>query len=191
MSMYAVVAPGLSCIYSNWKDVERVKELYPYPKWVKVQDEKQAEEWLKRNSYGHGLRTISKYGDILPNLYVSATYRIFENCVCIVYDTSKIGSIRVPNGDYLVEYKEDSIRVKIPEFYVSEESIAGHLSVVYNILDIIGEFVDIDITLPYYSIYYCLASYKGNKLRAAVILRDMIKQRMGSVSYSMKFKEVI
>ena len=187
MSMYAVVAPGLSCVYTNWQDVERVKALYPYPKWAKVYDEQAAYEWLRRNTYGHGLYSVSHYGDILPNLYVKARYKIFTDCVCISYDVSEVGDVRLKRGNYLVEYKDGFINVKIPDFVVSEESLAGHMSVIYNLLDLIGSYLDVDIELPYYSLYYCLTAYKGNKQRPVSLVRSLIHERAGNVSYSLMF----
>ena len=61
--MYAVVAPGFSCVYSSWSDVERIKALYPYPKWCKCNTETEAQAWIKRNSYSNKLSSIYNYGN--------------------------------------------------------------------------------------------------------------------------------
>ena len=61
--MYAVVAPGFSCVYSSWSDVERIKALYPYPKWCKCSTETEAQAWIKRNSYSNKLSSIYNYGN--------------------------------------------------------------------------------------------------------------------------------
>lgn len=190
MSMYAVVAPGLSCIYTNWKEVERVKALYPYPKWAKFNNEEEAAQWLKRNTYGHGLRTVEAYGDVLPNLHVQAKYKIFDDRLCIVYDLSRVGNMRIAAEGCFVEYQGRTSKVMVPNIKLSDESISSHMVAVYNVLNILGNMLDVDIFLPYYSVYYCLTSYKGNKQRSIQTVQNLIQQRTGNVAFSVKFKEV-
>lgn len=191
MSMYAIVAPGLSCIYTNYREVERVKTLYPYPKWAKFTNEDEAQAWLKRNTYGHGLRTLTSYGDIFPNLHVKAKYKIFPDGLCILYDMRNLGGMRVNATGCLVEYVGNYVKVFINNIKLSDESISSHMAAVYNVLNVIGGLLDIDIFLPYYSIYYCLTSYKGNKQRSIQTVQNLIQQRTGHVAFSMKFKEVL
>lgn len=190
MAMYAVVAPGISCVYTNWKDVERIKALYPYPKWVKVNSEKEAQEWLRRNTYGHGLKTITKYGNTLESLYVNAKYLILEDCLCISYDTSRLGFVRLPKSTNLVEYKGSKIFVKIPNTKLSNETIVGHMSAIYNVLQTIGDIVDINIELPYYSIYYSLTGYSKGNQKSINTVKNLIKNRQGAVSYSVLLREL-
>lgn len=188
MSMYAVVAPGLSCIYSNWVEVERVKALYPYPKWAKFESEVEAAAWLKRNTYGHGLRTINAYGDILPNLHVKAQYQMFDDCLCIVYDMSRVGDMRLRHSKALIEYHGRYVKVKLPDTYLSDESISSHMVAIYNTLWTLGDYLDIDIYIPHYAVYYCLTSYKGSQ-RSIQTVKNLIQQRSGNVAFTMNFKE--
>lgn len=186
--MYAVVAPGLSCVYTNWRDVERIKKLYPYPKWVKVDSEEAAREWLKRNTYGHNLSTINKYGNTLDDLYVDAKYKIFKDCLCLVYDTSRVGEIRLPKSRNLIEYKPGKIYVRIPDIYLSEESIVGHMSALFNLFKTVGDIVDVNVELPNYSIFYCLTGYSKGNQKSIFTVQNLIRNRQGAVSYSVKLK---
>lgn len=190
MAMYAVVAPGISAIYTNWKDVERIKSLYPYPKWQRVDSENQAEEWLRRNTYGWGLHTVNKYGNTMNDLYIDAKYQIFEDYLGIVYDTSKVGQVRIPETRNVVAYLGDKIHVKVPDIYLSNESITGHMSAIYNVLNLVGDIIDINIELPYYSIFYSLTGYSKGNLRSISTVKDMIRNRQGAVSYTIRLREL-
>lgn len=184
--MYAVVAPGFSNVYSSWKDVERIKKLYPYPKFAKFQNEEDAYEWIKRNRYGTRLSRIYNYGDNFDDLYIDAKYKIGDGCVYYVLDVSRMGNIRIKADDALIEYKGSKIYIKYPSLKVSNESISGHISIIYNLLSILGDYVDVNIELPYYSIFYALTSYEGGKVRSIQLTKDLINSRMGSVAYSLK-----
>lgn len=190
MAMYAVVAPGISTIYTNWRDVERIKALYPYPKWKKVYNEQEAHEWLKRNTYGHNLNMVTKYGNTLDDLYVDVQYKIFSDSLAIVYDTSRVGNIRLPETRNIVAYAGDRIHVKVPDIYLSELSISSHMSAIYNILNLLGDIIDVNIELPNYSVFYSLTGYSKGNLHAISTVQDMVRNRQGAVSYTLKLKEL-
>ena len=184
--MYAVVAPGFSCIYTNWSDVERIKALYPYPKWCKCRTEEEGQAWIKRNTYSNKLSGIYNYGNTLKNLYIDAKYRIASDCIYYVLDCRRIGHLRLHVEDVLVEYKGTTIYIKLPNIYVSNESVAGHMSAIHNLLKIIGDYVDINIELPYYSLFYCLTSYAKGNNRHIKLVKDLIDERLGAVALSLK-----
>ncbi len=186
--MYAVVAPGFSNVYSNWKDVERIKKLYPYPKFAKFQNEEDAYKWIQRNQYGTSLSRIYNYGDTFDGLFLDAKYKIGEDCVYYVLDSSRIGNIRIHSEEALIEYKGQKIYIKYPNLKVNNESLVGHISIVYNLLSILGDYVDVNIELPYFSIFYALTSYSGGKVRAIQLTKDLISTRLGAVAYSLKME---
>ena len=189
--MYAVVAPGFSCIYTNWKDVERIKALYPYPKWCKCNSEEEARKWIDRNSYGKMLRSIYNYGNTFKNLYIDAKYQISTDCVYYILDCKRIGKLRIPADGILVEYRGSKIYIKLPNIRLSNESIAGHMSAVHNLLQMIGPYVDINLEVPYYSIYYCLAVYSRGNNRYVSMVRSLIDQRVGAVGVTLKLNNII
>lgn len=188
--MYAVVAPGFSCVYTNWADVERIKALYPYPKWYKCSNEEDAYRWIKRNTYGWTLHEVYNYGNTFKQLYVDAKYKIGKDCVFYVLDCSRVGRIRIHHPTALIEYKGDKIFIRLPNITLSEEAIAGHMSAIYNLLLIVGDYLDINITLPYYSLFYCLSSYTRGNSRPVMLVRELISNRLGAVAYSLKLEHL-
>lgn len=189
--MYAIVAPGFSSVFTNWEDVERVRALYPYPKWCKCYSEEEAHNWIKRNSYGAKSARVYNYGDTLKDFYIDAKYKIMKDCVYYVLDCSRIGSIRVNVPNALVEYKGNKIYIKLNNIYLSNETVSGHMSALHNLLLIVGNYVDINIELPYYSLYYCLAVYSKGNNRAINIVKNLLNERLGSVAYTLNFDNLI
>lgn len=186
--MYAVVAPGFSGVFTNWKDVERIKALYPYPKWIKVQSEETAREWLRRNAYGWKLHGVYNYGNTLDDFYIDAKYRIAPDCVYYVLDVSRVGSIKIRHEAVIVEYHGDKIYMRLPNIKLSNETVAGHMSAIYNLIKIVGDYLDINIELPYYSLFYCLSSYTGGNSRPIALVQELISNRIGAVAYSLKLE---
>lgn len=184
--MYAVVAPGFSCVYTNWQDVVRIKALYPYPKWCKCYSEAEAIEWIQRNSYGRKLSRIYNYGNTLNDMYIDAKYKIEHDCIYYVLDCRRVGNIRVNAKDVLIEYKGSKIFIKLPNIFVSDETVAGHMSAIHNLLQIVGDYIDINIELPYYSLYYCLTVYSRGNNRPVMLTRQRIDERLGEVALSLK-----
>ena len=187
--MYAVVAPGFSCIYSNWKDVERVKALYPYPKWKKCKTEEEAQEFLKRNTCSKKLKELYNYGSTFQDMYIDVKYRIAPDCVYYVLDTKRLGVVRLHADNAIIEYKGTKIYIKLLNTKLSDESIAGHMSAIHNLLSIVGEFVDLNIELPNYSIFYCLTVYSKGNNRSVQLTRDAISKRLCEVAFTLKMED--
>lgn len=186
--MYAVVAPGFKGVFESWSDVERIKVLYPYPKWAKVKTAEEANTWLARNAYGRNLDYIYNYGDTFEKLHLDAKYRIGTDCIFYVIDFKNLGHLRITAPNTLVKYEGTKAFVRLKGVTVSEESLSGHLSAVYSLLEILGPYVDVNIELPYYSIFYALTSYSRGKNRYVTIVKDLITNRIGEVAYSLHMK---
>lgn len=182
--MYAVVAPGLAMVYTSWADVERVKGLYPYPKWYKTNSEEDALNWIRRNKYGHSLSSVYNYGDAFKNLHVYAKYHIGDDCVYYVFDVSKVGTIRLHSDEAQIAYKGSKIYVKLPNIKLSDEAIGSHMSAIHNMLTLLGPYLDVNIHLEHYSLFYALTSYARNRCRPIAIVKELIGTRVGAVSYS-------
>lgn len=188
--MYAVVAPGISGIYYDWKQVERVHALYPFAKWSKCYNEQEAREFIKRNTSKHVVKQLYNYGDTLKDLYVDAKYRIGKDCLYIVYDTSRVGLLRINRDDLIIEYKGYKIYIKVENTFLSDTTIASHMSAIHTILNIIGPYVDVNITLPNFSIFYALTSYKGKRSRSISLTQELIDRRLCKVAYTLKMKNI-
>ena len=185
--MYAVIAPGFSCIYTNWQDVERIKALYPYPKFCKCNTEAEAADWIQKNKYARRLDGVYNYGNTFDDFYVDVKYKIAPDCVYFVLDISRLGRLRLNIPDALIEYKGNKIYVKCPNIHVSNETLAGHLSVIYNILNMIGPYVDINLELEYYALYYALTIYSKGNNRSVSAVRKLLSERLGATAISLKF----
>lgn len=188
--MYAVVAPGFSCVYSSWSDVERIKALYPYPKFAKFSNEEAALEWIRRNKYARRFDQIYNYGNTFSDLYVTVKYHIGSDCIYYVLDCSKLGRMRLHCPDALVEYKGSKIYIKVTNVFVSNETIAGHMSVLHNLFSMIGPYVDLNLELDHYALYYALTVYSKGNNRYVQLIRDTMKDRIGGTAISLKIKHL-
>lgn len=188
--MYAVVAPGFSCVYEDWHSVARIKALYPFPKWIKCETQEQAMEFIKRNTSSKRLTKIYNYGDTFHDLYVTMSYKIFEDCICYKVDASRVGNVRIPEDpSTLIEYKGDTIFIKVLNIRVSNEAISGHMSAIHGFLQMIGPYVDVNIVVDYYSIFYCLTSYSKGKNRSVSIVRELINSRLCKVAFTLQLED--
>ena len=183
---YAVIAPGVERVTDNWKDVERIKYLYPYPKWSKWSTTEAAEAWIKRNRYAHPIQMLKNYGDTFKEFAVHVEYKIGVHSVYYKITTSDTGTLYLPKQDEntLVEYEGNVIRIRVENYVLSNETIAGHMSALYTILAMLGPVIDVDLTIDYYCILYCLTFYSQNKNRSVALLRDTIANRLGATAYT-------
>ena len=127
----------------------------------------------------------------LKDLYIDVKYKIAKDCIYYVLDCKRIGRLRLHVEDILVEYKASKIYVKLPNTYVSDETVAGHMSAIHNLLQFVGDYVDLNIELPYYSLFYCLTVYSKGNNRAINIVKNLLNERLGSVAYTLNFDNLI
>ena len=52
-----------------------------------------------------------------------------------------------------------------------------------------GEFVDLNIELPNYSIFYCLTVYSKGNNRSVQLTRDAISKRLCEVAFTLKMED--
>ena len=155
--IYAVVAPGFSAMYSDWSMVERARVFYPYIKWHKANTLEQAEQFIRRNKCSASSKVnLYNYGDTFPDLYITASYEILEDSVMYKLDTRRLGCVRLHNPNFILSYGSTCITAVLPNIYLSQESISSHMSAVYNLLLLTGEYVDVNLIVPNYSILYAL-----------------------------------
>ncbi len=184
--IYAVVAPGYSLVTKDWGKVERVKALYPYPKWKKCVSEEEAQLFVKRNYVPRPVKMLYNYGDTFQDLYVTASYTIGKDCLYFEYDTTRVGRLKIQDESVIVEYKGSMVYVKMPNIYLSETSISSHMSAIYNLLQTLGPNVDVNIKVNYFAIYYAVSSYDGGKVRSIDVLKDFINSRLCKVAFTLE-----
>lgn len=186
--MYAVVAPGLQGVYTNWKDVERISALHPYAKWCKCYTEEDAQKFIKRNINHHTVKQLYNYGDTFNNMYIDAKYRIRDSCLYIVLNTSRVGNLRIPDDNCIVAYSGSNVYIRVPEMYLSDKTIDSHMSAILCLLNIVGEFVDINIELPNFSVFYALTKYSRDSVRTIKTVQSTIKSRLCRVSFTLEMR---
>lgn len=184
---YAVVVPGISNVFDKWQDVDRIISLYPYPKFRKFATREECWEYVKRNTYKRIYTDIHKYGETFDNLYVSMNYFIRPEKVYYNYDTKKMGYIAIECDDKNIEVvnRARSIKVTMRETYLNDDLISNHLIAIWHGLQIIGDYVDVDISVPDHSIFYALMTYKGNN-KIINKVRKYIDSRTAKVSVTLK-----
>lgn len=182
---YGVVAPTLHSVYQDYTDVKRIITLYPYAKVRSFRTETDAWNFVRKNINTHELLKLRKYGDTFDEMFVKMEYFIGKNSLYYNYDTSKLGSgIRIINSKAMIQQTVNSATVEVPGISVNPNLIYGHVIAIYHGLDVIGDFVDVDVTVPDHSIFYTLNSYTGdNRVLNKVLTR--IKSRLGHLSISL------
>lgn len=181
---YAVVAPGFSAIYADWRMVDRARVFYPYIKWKKFYTEGQAEDFIQKNKCSAKV-DMYNYGDTFDDLYLTVAYEILNESVMYTIWTNKIGQIRIHNPDYVIEYGASKIKATLP-IILGPNSIASHMSVVYNLLLLVGDYVDVNLIVPNYSVFYALTYYTGHRNRAVRLVRDFISTRVCKVGFTLR-----
>lgn len=184
--IYAIVAPGYSLVTTDWSKVERVKALYPYPKWKKCVTEEEAQLFVRRNYVPRPVKLLYNYGDTFSDLYVTASYRIGKDCLYFEFDTQRVGRLRIPDQSVIVEYKGSMVYVKMPDIYLSETSLSSHMSAIYNLLNTLGPNVDVNIKVKYFAVYYAITSYSGTKVRTINVVKDFINSRLCKVAFTLE-----
>lgn len=184
--IYAVVAPGYSLVTKDWAQVERAKALYAYPKWAKFRTQEEANLFIQKNKVSKPVYKITNYGDTFPSLYVDAKYIIRETSVCYEFDTSRVGTLRLNDDRLITEYRAEMIYARLPDHYLSEESLSSHMSAIYNLLSAIGDYVDVNIHIKYFSVFYALTQYKRGRVRSISVTQDLISNRLCKCSFTLE-----
>lgn len=182
---YGVVAPTIHTVYREYTEVKRIITLYPYAKVRSFRTETEAWNFVRRNLNNYELLKLTKYGDTFDEMFVRMEYFIGKDSLFYNYDTSKLGSaIRIVNSKAIIEQTVNSAVVEIPGLSVNPNLIYGHIIAIYHGLDVIGDFVDVDVVVPDHSIFYALNSYTGNN-RVLNRVLTRIKSRLGHLSISL------
>ena len=188
--IYAVVAQGISLVTKSWADVERVRAIYPYPKWQTCKTPVEASEFVKRYANKFELSRISNYGDTISGIHVSVSYEITDTGISYVINTKQCGRIRVrPVDNSIVSYDRDVIHIQVTGIKLNPDMLSSHMAAVFNVYEILGDYVDVNLVLPNFSVYYALTSYTRGNVRAIRVTSDRIKERLCKTAYSLSILE--
>lgn len=187
--MYALVANGIQTICKTQQELETCLSLYPYPKFAKVKDINEGRQWLRNHSRIFNNYEFKRYGDTSLAGYVQMRYKILEDRVDIVFDTSKAGYLKVaPEKGIAVDSRYNSIHLVIAGLSLRDELISHHVIAIHNGLKAIGTFMDVDIVIPDVSIYLALTKYTGKDYLILNAQRE-IRNRLGGISYTVERRQ--
>ena len=187
MKYYGYSYPGKSGVTTDYRDIQTIIKLYPYPKFRCFLNEKDALHFAELHKVATPIASLYHYGDVLENHYVSVQYFILENKVCYNIFHNKMGCIRFNTDDdnISIDARGDVTMVAISNIFLDEHKIGDHAVAVYHILKLIGDFIDVDLELPYRCIYYALTAYTGTDYNICRV-QNLIESRVGCLSYSVR-----
>lgn len=183
--MYAVIAPGLHGVYSNYSNVEDILAVFPYTKVRKFKTEEDCWKFINRNINKHKFGKITTYGNTFKELYARMEYFIQEDRVCYNFDISHVGFMRIAYKDAVVSNHRNNIKVMLPNIYLDNDMIQGHMIAIYHGVKILGSFIDVDIIVPDHSIFYALKTYTGNN-RIVKKTQQELAKRLGEFSITIR-----
>lgn len=181
---YAIVAPGVSGVYDNYQYIKRIKTLYPYCKFRTVVDEEAGWEFVRRYRNLHKFVQLYKYGNTFKTMCVCMEYFIYNNSVYYNFRTEKVGNIKLCKEGANIDHRYGLIMVELPNMKLNKDTILGNLIAIFHGLDLLGDFLDVDITIPNHSVFYSLMTYSGSD-RRILRVREKIENRLGNISLTL------
>ena len=187
--MYALIANGFCGLVYSWEHLQVLASIYPYPKFRKVKDEIEGKMLLERYKRGQFDDHFENYGETDQSYgFAVIDYIIDGSNLYVSIDTTKVGFIKVkksPFNDTSVDNRPTMIKIIVRNINLNDNLISDHCVAINTILQILGEFVDVNICVPNISVYLALARYTGDNF----FIRDVqntLKTRLGGVSYTIK-----
>ena len=187
--MYVLIANGYKGIVESKEELDVLTSIYPYPKFRKVVNEEAAYKFLERYNRGEINPKYSNYGNTdRDNGYCILKYIIDGTDLFATLDTSHIGFIRLKSrrySDIVVDNRPSMIRIRVFNINLNADLISDNCVAITTLLDIIGDYVDVNIVVPDISVYLALTKYSG-KMYAIKICQDNISSRLGGVSFTVQ-----
>lgn len=184
--MFAVVANGLATICKTQRELQFILAIYPYPKFQKCRTKEEASLWLRQNSRTFDSMNIEKYGDVSDNGYVTMEYFIVDANTYYNFYTEKVGRLRIhPAQGVAVDNRNELIKVKVYNSSLDTLLIQHNVVAIERGLNLIGEYVDVNIVVPDISVYLAITKYSGRDFRIQRLQR-VLRNRLGAYSITVK-----
>lgn len=187
--MYVLIANGYSGVIESKETLDVLASIFPYPKFRKVVDKEAAFAFLEKYRRGDYAPVYNNYGDTDAYYgYAKVTYIIDKNDLYVTVDTSKLGNVKLPppkDRNIVIDNSTQMIRIKIRDINLNDDKISDHCYAIYTILNLIGEFVDVNIEVPDISVYLALFKYKG-EYYSITAAQEEIHNRLGAVAVTIK-----
>lgn len=182
---YGYVGGGIKTVVTDFNVIRELQIKHPYSSFRKFYKEEKAWNWVKYRSSIKGVSKVTRYGDTFADTYVTMEYFIYGDAAYYNFRTPNIGDIFLTTSEpnVFIENRKDVIKVKISKFNASD-TILGHLSAIYQGLNVLGPYVDVEIVVPDHSIFYSLTQYTGTDSRINRVL-NLLKSRIANFSVTL------
>lgn len=169
--MIMVHSPELCTICNTRQELQRILILHPNAYFTRVDKPEDIRSVLLKDSqYTYSGYTAFKDLSKEQLRYIKGSYSIGDGIIHLVYDTSRIGSIRLPApivGE--VSYYNSIMRVDIPGNY-SEDKITSHAAAIGMLARGVPQLIPLEIRLNNPVMFPILKCYTGDNW----VIRDTI-----------------
>lgn len=185
--MFAVVANGIQAICKTQRQLDTILALYTYPKFEKFSNTEDAYKWIRDHSRVQYSSHYNQYGETMGIGFVSVTYSIKNNTIYYHIDTEQFGYLGAVSTDKNVAIRSgrNNMDVIISNIVLDDLKISSHIIAIRRIINILGEYVDVDITVPDMSVYLAITKYRGDNYIIRSLKNDLEK-RLGGISFTVK-----
>jgi hypothetical protein len=177
---------GRTCgVYTNWNDVQKLFVQYPFSSVRKFYSEDKAWDYVEKHA-PKGKHKIKHIGFTYNELAVDVEYFIYNKEAFVnVYIPDKLDIIITPTIDNCTVTKTRSgvYMIHFTELNLKENSARSHALLFYNILCLLGNFVDVNLWVYDDTLYLLDKFYKGSDV-TYLELKKLIKSRLGEVGYT-------
>lgn len=187
--MYVAIGSGKTKILETKQELQQFQAVYPYVKWHYCLTKEEALNFIRQNQRKIYDTRVKHFGSATPQGgFIGIEYFIDGKNLYYNLNLKSFGKTRVmpdPDNGILVDNRESLIKVKILNTRLDNMVIMHHGIAIQRILRLLGEFVDVDITVPDMSIYIAFTSYNGRDT-AIKRVQEFLKSRVGGVSFTVK-----
>lgn len=183
---YSFVSPEISLVTQDIDKINRLHLIHPYASFRRHETEEKALARVERLKKEGKLTTLKKYGNTFKDLYVTVKYFITEDAVyCNIY-SQKFGMLDLSTTSKHVKImnKPGLSTIKF-DAKLNDDLIISHLIVIYNVLKILGPYIDVDFVIPDRSIFYALFKYTGSRADLRRV-KEFIDSRLGEISVTIE-----
>lgn len=184
---YGFVSNNMTLWTQDFTKVNTLAKICPYPKFRGFQTEEEAILFIKKNKRNKLLKSLKTYGNVFTNVKTQLEYYIEKDRICANLRTKGMYNIRIPTTDknVLIEYGAKLVKIQLKDIYLNDNLISSHITAIYNLLKLLGDFIDIDIVVPDNSIYYALTTYTGSNILINRV-QLLIKKRFGELAITVR-----
>lgn len=185
--MYAFVSNEYRTIVHTQRQLDFLCSIYSYPKFKMVENVAEAKKFFNSNIREFFTPSLNQYGKVKDIGYISVQYFIDGNNIYLNVYTKHFGFIKM--SDLPSNIKQDSsydlLKMKICNINLDNSQISHHCVAITHILQIFGDYINIELILPDVSVYLACTKYKGRNF-GIKRLQSMLNTRMGATFYTIR-----